>query len=238
MPVFFKIGSQTGQEQSQQLAIAVNPLNVGNDTQIAPIKDIIEEPLKFEDFLPYLIGLVVLVAIGLLVYYFVRRARNKEVPPPPEIILPAHEIALEKLDELDKAKLWQQGMVKEFQSNLTYIVREYLENRFKVKALESTTDEILVQFKSMEIKETWKEKLSAMLRTADLVKFAKAEPSVEVHQKGLEEAEGFIQDTKKTWKEEEEQAELPENSASSIAATATTIAATAAGAVSAAEEEE
>lgn len=54
-----------------------------------------------------------------------------------------HELALQKLVALQQQKLWQKGDVKPYQSELTFIIREYLENRFNIQALESTTDEIV-----------------------------------------------------------------------------------------------
>lgn len=195
--VFYKNNGTTGIAKSDQLALLVNTIDAQSDTtQIAPIKDIVKEPLKFVDALPYLGGLA---GLGLLVslFFFLSKRKNKqEEPSRPEIILPAHEVALNRLEDLKRAKLWQQGKIKEFQSELTFVIREYLENRFEMPALESTTNEIDRLFKTMEIEEDWKTELLAIFRTADMVKFAKAIPDIKIHDEGIKKAERFVIETK------------------------------------------
>lgn len=187
-----------GQAMTRELPLTVNTIQIGSDsTNLAPIKPIIEEPLSIRDALPYLAALLIIVLLGLIIYFVYKRRQQKELEPEPEIILPAHEIAFAKLEELKKAKLWQQGQIKEYQSQLTYIVREYLENRFDIHALESTTYEIMQQIKRQDFAQEWQPALKKMLETADLVKFAKAEPPVDIHAKMLEEAESFVRQTKK-----------------------------------------
>ena len=110
---------------------------------------------------------------------------------------PAHEIALNKLKALSEKELWQKGMLKEYQSELTYIVREYLEKRYDIHALESTTAEIIRELKNEDISEDHKTQLSDMFRMADMVKFAKATPSLDIQSKLLNEAESFVSNTKK-----------------------------------------
>ena len=198
IPVYYKNKGTTGIAKSDQLALMVNTIEAQSDTtQIAPIKDIVREPLKFVDFIPYLGGLVVIALLILLILFLRNRKNKQEAPPEPEIILPPHEIALQKLDHLQKAKLWQQGEVKQFQSELTFIVREYLENRYNIPALESTTNEIARLFKTIQLDEEWTTKLLSIFRTADMVKFAKAIPDIKVHDEGLKEAERFVIQTKK-----------------------------------------
>ena len=79
---------------------------------------------------------------------------------------------------------------------MTYIIREYLENRYEIPALESTTDEILRSLKDVDFDESWKHKLQNILQVADLVKFAKAKPPADFHNKVLQEAEDFVIATK------------------------------------------
>ena len=168
-----------------------------DSTFLAPNKDIIEEPFRLSELLPFAIGLAVLIALALLANYFIKRNKQNEVPVKEVIIKrPAHEIAFEKLEALKAAKLWQQGEVKKYQSELTYIVREYLENRYEVQALESTTDEILKDLKQIDIPTGFEDKLREMLQLADMVKFAKADPPIEVHDRLWSYADEFVKQTK------------------------------------------
>src|SRR5690606_8174161 len=87
---------------------------------------------------------------------------------------PPHELALEQLALLSAQKLWQNGKTKAYYSELTNILREYIEARFGVTAMEQTTEEIIMAMKRLPDFDT--EKINAIRRVlflADLVKFAK-----------------------------------------------------------------
>lgn len=198
---FQKSNSVTYTRATNKIMLLVDsPLgdDIAADTvQLAPIKDIITEPLKFEDFLPFIIGLLVLAGLIWLGIFISKRSKNKGQPK--EVVIqkrPAHEIALEQLEQLKDAQLWQKGMVKEYQSELSHIIREYVENRYETLALESTTDEILQDLKHIDFDESLKSNLKEMLQLADLVKFAKAEPPPEKHEQWMLFAEDFILKTK------------------------------------------
>ena len=101
---------------------------------------------------------------------------------------------------MEDEKYWQQGEVKKYYSELTNIVREYLEGRYDILALESTTDEILKDLQDLKEEEfeveLWS-KLKDMLQTGDLVKFAKAKPNIEKHSQYLKDAKEMVRTTKK-----------------------------------------
>ena len=182
---------------TNQLALSVNTLPVVQELEIAPIKDIIREPVNLMDFLPFLLFLLAIGGAILAFYFYRKKQQAKVAPPPPPIFIPAHEIALKQLRELKEAKLWQQGQIKEYQSKLTYTVREYLENRFEIQALEQTSDEILRSMKKNNIDESYRTNLREMFTMADLVKFAKAEPPADANDQLMAYAENFVRKTKK-----------------------------------------
>lgn len=182
--------------KTNSIPIAVSTVALPDSIQLADIKDILYEKANWQDYLPFML---LFVAIGLIIsgyYWWKRHKKQKTGLPPPEIILPAHEIALTALSKLKEKKLWQQGQVKTYQSQLTHIIREYLENRYEIPALESTTDEILRHLKQEDFDDNWKGKLQNILQVADLVKFAKAKPPVDFHDKVWKEAEDFVITTK------------------------------------------
>ncbi len=212
IPVTYLEGGQQKTIETNNIPLSVTTIPVVSDTaSIAPIKEIREEPLKLEDLIPYLIGLAGIAGLVALIVYLVRRRRNRERPAAPEIIIPAHELALDKLLKLKEGKLWQQGKIKLFQSELTRIVREYLENRFKISALESTTEETLEKVKQLDLEGDWTERLRNMFQIADLVKFAKAKPPADFHDKVLADAEEFVIQTKPQSKLETEMQEEDNN---------------------------
>lgn len=166
---------------------------------IAPIKTIIEEPIDIKDFYPYF-AILGLIIIGALSYILYQKYRSKASPREivqPEVIIPAHEIALDKLTGLDEKKLWETD-IKGYQSELTYIVREYLENRYEIPALESTTDEIVTAIKKKQMEDGHIKDMREILQVADLVKFAKSKPSINIHQEFMDKAFSFVRDTKES----------------------------------------
>ena len=148
-----------------------------------PIKSIKKEPYTFDDFRIYIyLILAILAIIGFWIYWFVIRKRKETEDAPTYRTLPPFEEAILRLNELDEKLLWQNNKIKEYYSELTEIVRGYIERELKVPALENTTDEVLAMikdFKNLDSIETSKEtikKLKDLLREADLVKFAKSKP--------------------------------------------------------------
>lgn len=188
-------------------SIPVSVIAVSGVTEIAsdtlsairPIHDIIKEGVSLEDYL-WLAYLLAAIFIAFILFYFLFIKPKVEDPidqPIIEIQRPAHVIALEKLDQLKNESLWTKGQVKQHQTRFTYSIREYLENRFEINALESTTDEIAKSLKQQSFEVKHENDLREMLQIADLVKFAKAEPATDLNLSFLEKAVKFINETKK-----------------------------------------
>ena len=200
LPLYFQQGGEMQVVFSNDLALEVNGIVV-DSTGLAPIKPILKEPLAFRDVLPYLLAFLVGCAVLGLIFL-----RRKRVQTTAEVIVipdPPHEIALRQLYDLADKKLWQQGQIKAYQTELTHIIRAYLEGRYDIRALESTTAEILQELKVHAVKEPLQEDLDQILNMADLIKFAKAKPSVDVHQTFMEKAEQFVHATKELKIQEE-----------------------------------
>lgn len=180
------------------IAPPFDPAEMESDSfDIAPIKPIIYEPKNMSDYYIYMyigMALIAFLILGYLIKWLNRPKPIEEVQV--EIVRPAHEVALEKLHDLGDKKLWQNGDVKGYQSELTYIIREYLENRYDIMALESTTDEIVGELGDKEFDPTDEQNLREILQVADLVKFAKAKPDVSIHERFLDSAKGFVRKTK------------------------------------------
>ncbi len=175
-----------------------------------PIKAIQSEPYQFDDFKPYLWYVILaLLIIGAILYFVFRKKKEVEE----EVIVPAlppYEEAIQKLHALDEKLLWQNNQIKEYYSELTEIVRAFIERELKVPALESTTDELietLTDFNDSKAITTPKEtieKLRNLLREADLVKFAKSKPLSEQIEFNRKEAEEVVTELKPEEKEEPE----------------------------------
>lgn len=168
-----------------------------------PIKAIKKEPLVFDDYKIYIyLALLILAIIGFWIYYFVIKKRKQQEEEPTYRALPPLEEAMYKLNELDEKLLWQNNKVKEFYSELTDIIRTYIERELNVPALEKTSDEImqtLQDFNDAETIHTNKEilaKLQGLFKEADLVKFAKSKPLAPEIEEDRKDAEEVINNLK------------------------------------------
>ena len=192
-----------GQDKNQMVpgpAFEVSLLNVTDETApIQDIKPIIKENNNFLDYLPFIGGVVALLLLiwGLNRWLKTRKSEGERELPVPDIVLPPHVIANNKLEALNEKQLWQNGKIKEYQTELTFIFREYLENRFHIPALESTTYEIIRDLKQVDIQDGQLIELKKILEIADLVKFAKSEPPIEIHQEAMDRIEAFVKNTQK-----------------------------------------
>lgn len=199
-------------------SILINVATVPIDTtkvKMFEIKSIKEEPLTFDDYKHYLIwGLVALAIIVLLIYLIKTRKKSKPQEKTIVVTQTPLEIALDQLSELDKKLLWQNNSIKEFYSELTEIVRNYIESELQISALEQTTDELIsvlsdfVTAKTIDTNQSVINKLKALLQEADLVKFAKSKPLANEIEEDRKDAEEVIQNLKATLKEEENNDEL------------------------------
>lgn len=184
---------------------------VPTDTSITKTKDIkppFNEEFNWKWYLDYIywgIGIIAFIAIIiLLTVYFTKR--NKQVviiPEKPKI--PAHITALATLEKIRAEQVWKEGQVKEYYSSISDAVRLYIEERFNVNALESTTDEIMKAFRTQVVDKQSKEKLEQTLTLSDLVKFAKLTPIEDEHKFTLQNAFDFVNGTKR-----EEEVTIPE----------------------------
>lgn len=117
---------------------------------------------------------------------------EKYIPPP----MPAHVLALEQLAQLKEKRLWQQGLIKPYYSEVTEIVRRYFENRYGFMSLEKTTGETLEDLRRYAVAHPALDETARILRCADLVKFAKYEPLIPEHEEMLTVAFDIIEKTK------------------------------------------
>lgn len=178
--------------------ISVTTVAVDTTQPVKPIKSPIPVPYSWREFIPYIVGGIILLAlIAALIYFFVFRKKKvavtEERTKPKE---PADIWANRELRKLDEEKLWQQNQIKKYYSRLSEILRMYLEYRYSWFALESTTEEIIDKIDAYEISEESKKSLLFILSNADLVKFAKMTPSADVNMKVMENGFRFIELTK------------------------------------------
>jgi hypothetical protein len=181
----YKVKGDTNIHKAYTNSISLNVSGTTIDPkgEIKDIKPPMSAPWLFEDFLPYLIGLVLIgAAVGAYYYYQRKKKQKTDLLADVKIVISSHREALSALRILEEKKLWQQGLVKEYYSEVTEIIRRFFERRWNIIALELTTHEILIQMKHIsEAQKAWKE-METFFLTADLVKFAKYQPAPAEHE--------------------------------------------------------
>ena len=163
------------------VGLTVNTVPVDeNADDINAEKAIMSAPFSWVELAKWtgmgLAGVLVLVIIVLLLMRFVFNKKVKILPETPEVVLPAHVVALQKLEQIKTEKIWQQGQIKQFYTEVTDVIREYLEGGYDINAMELTTDEIVALVKKNKELDEIRLVLKEMLELSDLVKFAKFVP--------------------------------------------------------------
>ena len=189
-PIAFSENSKT-----QALLLNVQSIILAEDAELKDIKQPIEEPIGWSDIWAWLLGILILSLIIFILRKYVFNKNKPSIIIKPKVIIAADISALKELNALEKAKIWQEGNVKEYHSQLSEIIRRYTENRFQFIALELTTDEILQELKSI-LSDDQLNNLSTLLQRADLAKFAKSKPIDTENMESMVLAKGFVNATK------------------------------------------
>jgi hypothetical protein len=157
-------------------------MNPTND--IRNIKGMVPVPLEWWWFW---VLLTVVVIGGVALWFWMRRKK----PEAAEIIVPPSpfEVAMTALQQLKTQSL----PVEAFYTQLSNIVRQYIEGRFALKAPERTTEEFLAE---AALPEQHMKLLRPFLEECDLVKFARFTPGDSDRQRAFAAAEKFITETR------------------------------------------
>jgi hypothetical protein len=168
------------------------------DTTNAPldIKPIMEEPFSLSDWLslnwPYLIGALAILAILWLIFKLRRTKKGTIIPVAAEPEEDPLEVILRKLKRLKDDKAWSRGDIKEFYVSITDLLRDYLELRYRINAHELTSSQIIEAMRAKGISSTSNEGVRGLLWTADMVKFAKEQPTEIIAIAHLDEVISYV----------------------------------------------
>ena len=165
-----------------------------NATDIRDIKPPENPPIDWRPYWLLAGAAAALALVAFVVYRAWRRPQRAGFGPPPR---PAHEIAHEELERLRARALPEQGAFKEYYSALTAIVRSYLEQRFRVRAPEMTTEEFLMVTArgGAALTSGHRALLADFLGESDLVKFARHHPTLGDAERAYIAAARFVDET-------------------------------------------
>lgn len=184
----------------EPIMVVVDTIEVDteNDT-IYDIKPPVGAPFMFGEIAGYLfggIGILALVAGAVIILS--RWLRNRRGVASEELVenLPPHVRAIQELENLHNRKLWQNGKIKSYYTELTDIIRTYLAGRYGINAMEMTTDQTVRAAARHDMPKVQLEELKRVLKTSDLVKFAKHVPTDDEHEKYYYAMYYFVEETK------------------------------------------
>ena len=172
------------------LMMAETSLKIGKDEDLTEKEREDERRNKWKIFF-IILGIILLLV---LIYYLINKYKRDNIILKPKVIIPPHITALNKLQSLKKRKLWQKGEMKEYYSEISLILREYTEERFRFNALELPTSDIEKSLNA--INKNWSRILVSILRKADNIKYAKGLSLEEDNKTTMMQSVDFINKSK------------------------------------------
>lgn len=173
----------TNQFLTDSSQIVVHPVVVDTLKQkMFDIKPVVKGESSSWTWLYVLIGLVVLGVLAFFGYKYWKKHRAEKTEEEELFYATPIEKATSMLVKLEKKALLETGTIKEYYTELTDITKAYIEETIHIPAKESTTSELIDSLKmaskakKLPIKPELFATLEHILKTADLVKFAKSKP--------------------------------------------------------------
>ena len=199
IPITYFVGSNSEPKviNTNELVVYIHTLPVDTSAEIKDVKQPLKIELDWKFWLILILAILVAIAIAYFLYKKFRKpkeeVKRKFVAPP----VPVHLIALKALDELKNKKLWQQGKIKDYHSELTEIIRKYFEDRYNFNSLEKTTEENLEILNKLMDNQKVIDTTKEFLTNADMVKFAKFKPMPTVNEEMMKQAVEIVEKTKR-----------------------------------------
>ncbi len=181
---------------SNEAAFDVKTIEVDTQADIQDVKSPLRIPLDWLSILIYALILLLLAGAGYFVYQKYIKKKEEGILTKPVIKIPPHEVALKALRSLEEQKLWQQGEIKKYHSELTDIIRRYFEGRFNFLAMEMPSSDVLTQLKKIDYNGILYKSTESFFSNADLVKFAKFQPMPSINEEMLKQAYQIVDTTK------------------------------------------
>lgn len=186
---------------SNALTLNVVPVNVTAEDPIAGFAPVAEPENKsvFDAVPDWLVDywwIIIALILVIIAFLWAMKKYKKEgtvLKKKPEPT--PYETAISKLRALKARNLWEQGMEKEYFTELTDILRVYLDRRFGINAMEMTSREIMDRLYDSDVKDK-RDYVRQILSVADFVKFAKVRPLPADNIAAYENAVKFVEETK------------------------------------------
>ncbi len=204
IPVGYRRAGETDWRtaESPQVPVEIKSLLTGEDKDIRDLKGLI---VYGSDLGKMILIIAIIFAVFSISWAIWLRRKKLILAGEDRRRKTAYEIAYQQLKELEKLNLPAKGLIKEYYTGLSDIIRRYLENRFSFRAPEMTTEEFMEAIKnSQALTEEQKELLKEFLSNCDMVKFAKYGPTPLEMLDSFHAAERLVDQTRLLEEEEKE----------------------------------
>ncbi len=178
--------------------ITVNTPEIQEDKEFVDIKSIQEDPYTFWEkvwlwiktyWMWLLIPFVLIIGIIVLVYYINKKPKEEIVSEPS---FPLPDLLFQRLLQIEQEKLWQDGKHKEYYSEVTDVIRRFLEYKYEIPTLEKTSDEIIQSLHLVNVNKNDYNQLKNLFGLSNMIKFAKSLPTPEENSIAMSIAKGLI----------------------------------------------
>lgn len=198
-PMEVKVGEKKYQSKNLALKVYTFDIDTLHVDSIYGMKSEMSPPFAWEDWnLMLWLSVIVAILTIILVYVIIRLKENKPIIRRIRLkqrIAP-HKAAMQKIEKIKEEKIWQSENSKEYYTQLTDTLRQYMNERYGFNAMEMTSDEIIQRLRDFNEADAINE-LTDLFRTADLVKFAKYSTLINENDRNLVNAIEYINQTKK-----------------------------------------
>lgn len=188
---------------SNEVELTVVPVKVGENDAISDYRDIADpSDRSFWDWMPdwlydlWWLWLLMIAALAAAVYFGSKyRKTGKFIQLPDKPKPKPWTVALDRLESLKAKNLWENGMEKEYFTQLTDILRDYLSERFGINAMEMTSRQIMQTLADQTDVKEKRGYVRKILNVADFVKFAKVRPLPADNVEAFDNAVNFVKET-------------------------------------------
>jgi hypothetical protein len=197
--VKYELRGEKGEVKTLPAALSIRSVLKSESEELVDIREPARLPRDYSSLIRVLLISAILIAAAALMIYAVRRYRKRRKIVPLEDIfatIPPHEWAYSELDKLMARKLLEDGLFKDFYVSLMEILKRYLEGRYRIAALERTTEEVMDVMALARIDRKIRASAERILKKSDMVKFARHVPSHEHSREMIQEVYTFIDQTK------------------------------------------
>jgi hypothetical protein len=176
-------------------SVFVRALTDSTMHDLTPLKPLLKPKIPFLLIMPVILGAFSVAVLVLLLLFLLKRIVRKGAEK-----VDSGQVAQRKLRKLGSSL--SAGMPPhECYEELSNIMRSFLENHYRIRALEAVTQEIERDLKKLGI--AGFENIMNLLKQADLVKFADSRPDVEESRQSLQKASEVIRSTRQSRPPEE-----------------------------------